>query len=139
MPKGTKAVLEIKLLLPDMAGMCHILRNGRDVLALEECGITQLPRRGWYYTATLSAVNMRVNRDDFWAEKALLGHCLLDRRNFFLKFHCILNPIERIWGQPKVFTPVHTTLLCQAFTYHICFIRHHSYYLFHHAILCDFY
>ena len=73
-------------------------------VVLEERGIN---------TASLSAPDMRVilaNHEDFRNEKTLVEHYFLSRghRVFFIpKFHCELNPIERVWGQSKRYTRAH--------------------------------
>ena len=64
-------------------------------------------------TATLNADDMRTilaNHDDFVKEKTLVEHYLTDRGHtvFFIpKFHCELNPIERVWGQASLHENVH--------------------------------
>lgn len=72
---------------------------------LEERGIN---------TSTLLADDMRIilqNHDDFRREKTIVEH-FLDAEGvkgvFLPKFHCELNPIERVWGQAKVYTRIHT-------------------------------
>ena len=65
-------------------------------------------------TATMVADDMRTvlaNHEDFRTEKTLVEHFLTNRgHKVFLipKFHCELNPIERVWGQAKKFTRSHT-------------------------------
>ena len=57
---------------------------------------------------------MRVvltNHEDFRMEKTLFEHYLHEKRFkavFLPKFHCELNPIERVWGQAKVYTRTYT-------------------------------
>jgi len=58
--------------------------------------------------------------DDFRNEKAIVEHHLSVRGHivmFIPKFHCELNPIERVWGQAEVYSRVHTNFtlpgLCQ--------------------------
>ena len=44
---------------------------------------------------------------DFAAELSIVEHILISRGHncmFFPKFHCELNPIERVWGQAKRYT-----------------------------------
>ena len=51
------------------------------------------------------------NHEDFQTEKTLVEHYLSNRGHvvmFIPKFHCELNPIERVWGQVKVYTRAHT-------------------------------
>ena len=68
---------------------------------LEERGIN---------TSKMSGDDMRIvlaNHDDFKTEKTIVKHLLNQRGHvvlFIPKFHCELNPIERVWGQAKVFT-----------------------------------
>ena len=58
-------------------------------------------------TTTLRADDMRKilsNHDDFRNEKTILERFLIDRGHRVImipKFHCELNPIERVWGQAK--------------------------------------
>lgn len=49
--------------------------------------------------------------DDFKNEKTIVEHYLNERGHivmFVLKFHCELNPIERVWGQAKVYSRMYT-------------------------------
>ena len=67
--------------------------------------------------------DMRVilsNHEDFQTEKTIVEHYLVNRghlMHFIPKFHCEFNPIERVWGQAKVYTRMHTDFtlvwLCQ--------------------------
>ena len=72
---------------------------------LEERGIN---------TATMVADDMRTvlaNHEDFCTEKTVVENYLIGRGHkvlFVPKFHCELNPIERVWGQAKVYTCTHT-------------------------------
>ena len=72
---------------------------------LEERGIN---------TTTLRADDMRKilsNHDDFRNEKTLLERFLIDRGHKVImipKFHCELNPIERVWGQAKRYSRAYT-------------------------------
>ena len=72
---------------------------------LEERGIN---------TATMVADDMRTvlaNHEDFRTEKTVVENYLIGRGHkvlFVPKFHCELNPIERVWGQAKVYTRTHT-------------------------------
>ena len=67
---------------------------------------TILQERG-INTSTLKADDMRIilsNHDDFVNEKTQVEHYVISRgfQCYFLpKFHCELNPIERVWGQSK--------------------------------------
>ena len=62
----------------------------------------------------MNADDMRVvlsYHDDFHNEKTIVEHYLEGRGHivFFVpKFHCELNPIERVWGQAKIYTRTHT-------------------------------
>ena len=72
---------------------------------LEECGIN---------TATLKGSDMRIilaNHDDFKSEKTILVSYLTSRGHavhFIPKFHCEMNPIERVWGQAMRYTRTYT-------------------------------
>jgi transposase len=51
------------------------------------------------------------NHHDFKEEKTQVEHTVAkwDMKCLFLpKFHCELNPIERVWGQSKVYARAHT-------------------------------
>ena len=60
------------------------------------------------------ADDMRIvlaNHEDFRKEKTIVEHFLSNRGHIVLfvsKFHCELNPIERVWGQAKVYTRMYT-------------------------------
>ena len=65
-------------------------------------------------TRSLVADDMRTilsNHHDFATEKNMVEH-LLDKEclsgTFVPKFHCELNPIERVWGQAKKYSRAHT-------------------------------
>ena len=52
-----------------------------------------------------------ANHTDFSNEKTVVEHFLLDRGHlvrFIPKFHCELNPIERVWGKAKCYTRAYT-------------------------------
>ena len=72
---------------------------------LEERGIN---------TTTLRADDMRKilsNHDDFRNEKTILERFLINRGHKVImipKFHCELNPIERVWGQAKRYSRAYT-------------------------------
>ena len=61
-------------------------------------------------TERMNAQDMRIilsHHDDFKREQTVVEKYLSDRGHmvlFIRKFHCELNPIERVWGQAKVFT-----------------------------------
>ena len=67
-------------------------------------------------TTTLKADDMRTiltHHDDFVTEKTQVEHYVIGRGEgfqclFLPKFHCELNPIERVWGQSKRYCRVHT-------------------------------
>ena len=65
-------------------------------------------------TTNMNADDMRVvlaNHEDFRNEKTIVEHFLESRGHivyFLPKFHCELNPIERVWGQAKVYTRTYT-------------------------------
>ena len=47
----------------------------------------------------------------FRTEKTTVEHYLIERGHvvmFIPKFHCELNPIERVWGQSKVYSRMYT-------------------------------
>lgn len=49
--------------------------------------------------------------DDFLNEKCIVEHFISSKGYkcvFLPKFHCELNPIERVWGQAKVYSQSHT-------------------------------
>ena len=51
------------------------------------------------------------NHEDFKSEKTIVEHYLLNlghKVQFIPKFHCELNPIERVWGQAKTYTRMYT-------------------------------
>ena len=79
-------------------------------IILEERGI---------HTETLNVDNMRTilsNHDDFREGKSLVEHFLANRGHtvmFIPKLHCELNPIERVWGQAKVYTRTYTNFTIQ--------------------------
>ena len=70
---------------------------------------TVLEERG-SNTAKMKADNMRVVlsfHDEFRTEKTLVKKFFTNERQqvmFLPKFHCELNPIERVWGQAKSYS-----------------------------------
>ena len=71
-------------------------------------------RRRGINTSSSVGDDMRTilsNHEDFQTEKTIVEH-FLDKEGlesiFLPKFHCELNPIERVWGQAKTYTWVHT-------------------------------
>ena len=92
------------------AGRTQKMVDGRGVpkgikKVLEERGIN---------TSSLIADDMRTilsNHEDFGTEQTIVEH-FLEKEGlegiFLPKFHCELNPIERVWGQAKVYTRAHT-------------------------------
>ena len=77
---------------------------------LEERGIN---------TVRMNADDMRVvlsNHEDFRTEKTIVEHYLTDLGHlvvFIPKFHCEFNPIERVWGQAKVYCRKYTNFKIQ--------------------------
>ena len=63
--------------------------------------------------STLKADDMRTilsNHEDFLNENTKVEHHIEDQGFqcfFLLKFHCELNPIERVWGQSKRYCRVY--------------------------------
>ena len=80
-------------------------------MILEERGIN---------TSSMKADDMKIVlsfHDDFRTEKTLVEKFLIDEGHkvmFLPKFHCELNPIERVWGQAKCYSRQYTnyTLVC---------------------------
>ena len=74
-------------------------------MILEERGIN---------TATMKADDMRIVlscHDDFRTEKTLVEKFISNEGHqveFLPKFHCELNPIERVWGQAKCYSRQYT-------------------------------
>ena len=70
-------------------------------------------------TGRMNAADMWVvlsNHEDFRTEKTIVKHFLTDRGHllyFIPKFHCELNPIERVWGQAKVYIRKYTNFTIQ--------------------------
>lgn len=90
------------------AGAVDVMEDGTPKgmkMVLEERGIN---------TSHMNADDMRIvlsNHDDFRTDKTKVEHHLENRGHivmFIPKFHCELNPIERVWGQAKVYTRAHT-------------------------------
>ena len=74
-------------------------------MILEERGIN---------TSSMKADDMKIVlsfHDDFRTEKTLVEKFLIDEGHkvmFLPKFHCELNPIERVWGQAKCYSRQYT-------------------------------
>ena len=72
---------------------------------LLECGIN---------TERMKANGMQIvlsNHEDFATEDTIVEHYLKSRGHhayFLPKFHCELNPIERVWAQAKVYWRAYT-------------------------------
>ena len=77
-------------------------------------GMKQVLEERGINTRTLHADDMRIilaNHEDFRTEKTIVEQYITSRGHtvlFIPKFHCELNPIERVWGQAKVYTRAHT-------------------------------
>ena len=77
-------------------------------------GMKQVLEERGINTGTFKADDMRVilaNHDDFRVEKTIIEHFLSScghQVHFIPKFHCELNPIERVWGQAKRYTRSYT-------------------------------
>ena len=72
---------------------------------LEERGINTSRMKGDNMWVVLSF------HDDFASEKTMVEHFIVEKSHkclFLPKFHCELNPIERVWGQAKVYSRAHT-------------------------------
>ena len=60
-------------------------------------------------TSRMKAADMRLvsrNHADFKHEKTALEHLVQEKRQraiYLPKFHCELNPIERVWGEASFF------------------------------------
>ena len=81
-------------------------------------GLRKILQQRGINTATLKADDMRVilsNHDDFVNEKTQVEHYDVTSQGFqcfFLpKFHCELNPIERVWGQSKRYSRAHSNFI----------------------------
>ncbi len=78
-------------------------------------GMKQVLSERGINTERMLADDMRIvlaHHEDFRKEKSLVEHFLTARGHqvFFIpKFHCELNPIERVWGQAKVYSRKYTT------------------------------
>ena len=77
-------------------------------------GMKQVLEERGINTQTLKAPDMRMilsNHEDFRTEKTIVEHYFTDRGHhvhFIPKFHCEMNPIERVWGQAKRYTRTYT-------------------------------
>ena len=77
-------------------------------------GMKQVLRERGINTERMVADDMRVvlsMHDDFRKEQTIVEQFLTAQGHqvFFIpKFHCELNPIERVWGQAKVYSRKHT-------------------------------
>ena len=85
-----------------------VMEDGRPKgmkMVLQERGIN---------TKRMNADDMRVvlsNHENFLTERTIVEHFLVNRGHtvhFIPKFHCELNPFERVWCQAKVYTRMHT-------------------------------
>lgn len=87
---------------------------GRPQRLVDENGVPKgmrqvLEERG-INTERMKAEDLRTvlaNHEDFRTEKTVIENFLIESGHkvlFLPKFHCELNPIERVWGQAKVFT-----------------------------------
>ena len=59
----------------------------------------------------MTCVKLLSNHHDFATEKTKVEHFLENeglKAIFLPKFHCELNPIERVWGQAKKYTRAYT-------------------------------
>ena len=65
-------------------------------------------------TERMKAEDMRMVlsfHDDFVKEKTMVEKLITEKGHrcvYLPKFHCELNPIERVWGQAKVYSRAHT-------------------------------
>lgn len=82
-------------------------------------GLKTILRERGINSSTLKADDMRTilaNHDDFLNEKTEVEH-FIENRGFqclFLpKFHCELNPIERVWGQSKRYCRAYSNFTLQ--------------------------
>ena len=77
-------------------------------------GMKQILEERGINTERMKAEDMRTVlsfHDDFQSEKTLVDKYISDKGHrcvFLPKFHCELNPIERVWGQAKVHSRAHT-------------------------------
>ena len=77
-------------------------------------GMKQILEERGINTATLKGPDMRIilaNHNDFRSEKTIIESYLTGRGHavhFIPKFHCEMNPIERVWGQAKRYTRTYT-------------------------------
>ena len=77
-------------------------------------GLRTILRERGINTINMKADDMRTVlsfHEDFQKENTIVEHYLKGRghKAFFLpKFHCELNPIERVWGQAKVYCRAYT-------------------------------
>ena len=77
-------------------------------------GVRTILRERGINTASMKADDMRTVltfHDDLLHENTIVEDYLKDRGhkvNFLLKFHCELNPIERVWAQAKVYCWAYT-------------------------------
>ena len=77
-------------------------------------GMKQVLEERGINTARMVAEDIRTVlswHDDFRNEKTIVEHYLNGRGHlamFIPKFHCELNPIERVWGQAKVYSRKHS-------------------------------
>ena len=106
-PGGAQAIMQETIWNGKPQAMVYPDGTAKGMKAvLEEIGIN---------TNNMVADDMRLvlgHHYDFQNQKTIVEKYLIGegfRVVFIPKFHCELNPIERVWGQAKVFTRKYTT------------------------------